>query len=482
MASTKVPAATVPNADVPQKSTKPTKWIGLILAVIVCVAIIALPTPHGLTRTAQYVLAILCLAAVLWAFQSLNNGIVSVLMMGLMILAKVRPPLVFAGFASPGFWILLCVLFYGFAMQRTGLAQRVSYYILSVFPGTYGGIMSAFFVIGLVLAFGVPSMTVRTAIMVPIAWALVKSLKLPTHSRGSALIMVTSIEMAVIPGTAVLYGSLNGPVVDFMFQAKHLPLSWLAYAKVMTVPVLVLCILLILVNQIVLRPESKLHVTHDFARQALHALGPFKRAEFITGMVVILSIVYWATDRWHHLPSFLIGMLALAVLGLTGIVKDSDIGTGVSWTLLLWIGGVFSLGAIITEYKITDWLASFMVPIAQRLTFSPLLLLLVVGVAMFCVRFLDPTSLVALPVMFLPLSDVTRAAGIPPLVLTGALLLTIVPFWLSYQHIWVAMGEGITNNEAFDTGQRVRLANAYAVVALFSIVLAVGYWKLIHIM
>jgi len=479
MAATTAPA---PIAGIPQISIKPTKWIGLILAVIVCVAIIALPTPHGLTRTAQYVLAIICLAAVLWAFQALNNGIVSVLMLGLMIIAKVRPQLVFAGFASPGFWILLCVLFYGFAMQHTGLAKRVSYYILSVFPGSYSGIMGAFFTIGLVLALGVPSMTVRTAIMVPIAWALVKSLKLAPRSRGSALIMVTSVEMAVIPGCAVLYGSLNGPIIESMFMTKHLALSWIAYAKVITVPTLVLCVLLIVVNQIVLRPESKLEVSNDFAKDGLSALGPFKRAELITGIVVVLSIIFWATDRWHHLPSFLIGMLALAVFGLTGIVKDSDIGTGVSWTLLLWLGGVFSLGAIITEYKITDWLASFMVPIAQRLTFSPLILLLVVGVAMFLARFLDPTSLIALPVLFLPLSDVTRAAGIPPLVLTGALVLTVVPFWLSYQHIWMAMGEGITNNEAFDSGQRVRLANAYAIVALVSIAISFGYWKLLHIL
>ena len=54
------------------------------------------------------------------------------------------------------------MLFYGFAMKKTGLAERISYYILSLFPGTYGGILTAFFVIGFILALGIPSMTVRT--------------------------------------------------------------------------------------------------------------------------------------------------------------------------------------------------------------------------------------------------------------------------------------------------------------------------------
>ena len=40
--------------------------------------------------------------------------------------------------------------------------------------------------LGIVLALGIPSMTVRTAIMVPIAWALVGALGLERRSRGSA--------------------------------------------------------------------------------------------------------------------------------------------------------------------------------------------------------------------------------------------------------------------------------------------------------
>lgn len=43
-------------------------------------------------------------------------------------------------------------------------------------------------------------MTVRIAIIVPTAWALTQSLGLGARSRGSALIVLTSIEMAVIPG------------------------------------------------------------------------------------------------------------------------------------------------------------------------------------------------------------------------------------------------------------------------------------------
>jgi len=463
-------------------STKPTtKWIWLAVAAFAGILIAALPAVAGLSHRAQLVLAITIFSAILWAFQVINNGVTSVLMMGLLIVAGVRPPLALSGFGSPPFWVLVTVLFYGFAMKKTGLAERLSYYILSLFPGTYSGILSAFFVIGFVLALGIPSMTVRTAIMVPIAWALAQSLGLEPRSRGAALIVLTTVEMAVIPGLAFLYGSLDGPIVAAAFDVKHLPLSWLGYAQVITFPTLLLCVLILIGNQFILRPEAPLAASPGFARERLRALGRFKRPELVTAIVVAVSIVFWVTDRYHHLPSFVIGTGAMAVFALAGILRDEDISTGVSWSLLLYLGGVFGLANVIQDAKVTDWLAGFFVPVARQLTSNLVLLSIVLALAMYLLRFLDPSSFIALSVLFLSVVDVTSAAGIPPLVIMAPILLASVPFWMSYQNFWLAMGEGLTGNLAFNPMQRLRLANAYAVLMLVAGAVGVGYWKLIGV-
>ncbi len=458
------------------------KWIGLTLAILVGVTILSLPTPHGLSAQAHRVLAIAAFTVILWVFQVMNNGITAILMMALMIFARVKPALALSGYSSPQFWILLVVLFYGFAMQKTGLAQRLSFYILSLFPGTYTGILSAFFLIGFVLALGIPSMTVRTAIMVPIAWALVQSVGLAPQSSASALIMLTAVEMAVLPGCAILYGSLFGPVVESVFQAKTLPLTWGGYAQVMTLPTILLCTLLLFANRMVLKPGAPLAVPTAFAAERLKALGSVKRTEWITLAVVLSSTAYWATARLHHLPSFLVGMCGLAVFGLTGIVADADIPGAVSWTLLLFLGGNFSLASVVEDLKITDWLAGYLVPFARQLTFSVVIFLLVVALAMLLLRFLDPTGFLAIPVLFLPISDVTLAAGIPPLVLTAPLVLAAAPFWATYENFWMAMGEGITSGQAFTTRQRLALANTYAITVLATLVISVGFWKLIRVL
>ena len=466
----------------PAGNSRHKKWIVFSVAVVAGLGILALPTPHGLSPHSQNILAVAAFTVLLWVFQVMNNGVASILMMALLILAGVRPGLALGGFSSPQFWILLVVLFYGFAMQRTRLAERLAYLILSFFPGTYSGILWAFFAIGLVLALGIPSMTVRTAIMVPIAWALVQSVGLPRRSGGAALVILTSVEMAVVPGCAILYGSLFGPMVENVFQTKGLALTWLGYAEVMALPTLLLCSLLVLANQAALKPEAALALSPDFARDRLKTLGSIQQTEWITLAVVILSITYWATGRMHHLPSFLVGMFGLAVLALSGIVGDSDIAGGVSWTLLLFLGGIFGLANVIEDAKITDWLAGYVVPFAAQLTFSAVILVLLMAAAMFLLRFLDPSGFIAFPVLFLSVLDVTSAAGIPPRVLAAPLVLASAPFWAIYENFWVAMGESITSGEAFSVSQRVRLANVYAVVTLVTLAVSVAYWKLIRVL
>jgi solute carrier family 13 (sodium-dependent dicarboxylate transporter), member 2/3/5 len=458
------------------------KWIWLAAAIVVGLVLAFSPTPQGLTRTGQLVLAITAGTVILWATEVMNNGVASVLMMALLIAVKVPPPRALSGFADPAFWTLLAVLYYGFAMRKTGLAERLSYYILTLFPGSYAGILSAFFVIGFVLALGIPSMTVRTAIMAPIAWAMVQTLGLAPRSRGSALIMLTVVEMAVVPGLAFELGSLNGPVVLKMFADKHLPITWTGYAQVMTVPTLIFCGLILLLNQLLLKPEAPLRASTDFARTKLAALGSVKRQEMITAIVVAVSIFLWATNgKLHSLPTFAVGMFAMAVFAMSGILQDADVATGVSWTLLLFLGGIFGLGNVIVDAKITDWMAGLMLPHVGSLIATPMLLLIVVLLAMLALRFLDPTAFIAMPLIFLPLQEPLAKAGIPPLVLTAPLLLASAPFWMTYMNFWMAMGDSITQKQGFSKMQLFNIANIYAVSAILACIAGVFYWRMIGI-
>jgi len=69
------------------------KWLPLLLAIAIGLAIYFMPAQHGLTRAGQTALAITAFTIVLWAFGVMNNGVASVLMMALLIPAGAKPAL-----------------------------------------------------------------------------------------------------------------------------------------------------------------------------------------------------------------------------------------------------------------------------------------------------------------------------------------------------------------------------------------------------
>lgn len=451
--------------------------IWLMVALFALLLVVFLVPQDGLDSQGRWILGIFAFTVILWAFSPLENAAVTLLLLGLLTVAGVPYRVVLSGFASGGFWILLTVLFFGYAMKKTGLARRISFAILSLFPPGYGGILFSFFLIGIVLSLGIPSMTVRTAIMIPIAWALVQAVGLEPRSRGSALIMLSAVEMAVLPGVAFLYGSLWGPTVDRLFASSEIPLSWLAYARVFSLPVLVWCLLLLVANIWLLGPKTPLRLEKNFIRGQLDEIGPWQGREIFTAGVILACILFWTLDSYHGLPSFTVGLFAVALFSIQGTVTHESFSTGIPWALLIFFGGLFSLPEILEANHLDTWLAQYLIPLATPLLQSPLILILALAVAMVVFKFIDPTGFLALTALFLPLQALFAEARIHPLVLTAILILPAHPFWASYQNIWVAMTEGITEKKAFSDAQRVHYSTLYLGVTLVVLLLASYYWK-----
>jgi anion transporter len=423
--------------------------------------------------------AIIVMAVVFWATDVLNAGITAVLTLGLLLAARVPASVALSGFSSSAFWIVVSVLFFGQAMDKTGLARRIAYRILRTFRPNYTGILFAFMVVGFILALGIPSMTVRTAIMVPIAWALVQALGLPPRSRGSALVVLTTFEMAVLPDCAILTGSLWGPFLAGLFANEKIPITWLGYAAVMAVPTLVLCLLVVVANRLIVRPEKELDVERGFVDAEIKKLGSMGRPEIWTAVIVALSLVAWATQALHHLPSEAIGMMALTALFAASVLQPPEIATGIPWHLVLFIGGALSLATVMTHYKINAWLAGYIVSAMKPAGGLMLPVILFVGIGVMVMRLVEPIGFITLAAFFLALAGAAQGWGIPPLVLAGTIILPLHVFWFNYHNIWITMTEGITRQGAYTDGDRKRLATAFMAVVIVTLIISVGYWKLI---
>lgn len=458
------------------------RMIGAAVGVLLAVFIRSLPPMNGVDYQGQAVLAIAVLALIFWATDVLNVAVTAILMIGLLIAFGVPAQVALSGYGSSAFWTLVCVLFVGRAMDKTGLARRISYKILLLSWPTYRGVLFAFMGIGFVLALGIPSMTVRTAIIVPISWAIVQALGLPQPGRGAALIVITAFEMAVLPGCALLTGALWGPYIAGMFKTAGLPITWFGYAAVMAVPTLIWCFLLIICNFVALRPEVAIRLDKKIISAELRKLGPMGRHEVVTGVVVALSIALWISQPLHHLPTEAVGMFALVALFATRVVGAEEIGTGIPWGLVLFIGGMLSLSTIITNYKINNWLGAFVLPAMQAFGEKNFVFVIAVALGVMILRFLDPTGFITLAAFFLSLAAYASERHITPLVLIGAILLPLHVFWFNYQNFWIVMTEGISKGMAYTDGHRFRLATVFAGVTFIALCFGVVYWHLIGVL
>jgi len=452
--------------------------VGTVVAAAVALAIKLQPQIGQLDPTGQSALAVMVFAVGLWVADALNAGITAVLALGLLIIAGVPSNVALGGFAGGAFWILVSVLFFGTAMDKTGLARRISYRILLVVPPTYAGVSLAFLLIGFVLTLGVPSMTVRTAIMVPIAVALVHAIKLPMPGTGAALIVLGAFEMAVLPGCAVLTGSLWGPFVAGLFSNTGLPITWIDYARVMALPTVIWCALVVAANVMVMRPPPASGMSRNVVRDEMEKLGPMSAAEIKTAAIIAASVLAWAVQPWHRVPPDAIGMVALAALFATRTLVASEIGTGIPWALAIFVGGMLSLTTVMSTYKINVWLGSYIVPTVQPFVDNPYLLVVVISLAVAAMRLVDPVGFITIAAFFLPLAKFVADRGVPPLVLTAMILLPAHVFWFSYQNIWIAMTDGISGNDvdrAYTGADRIKLASVYFGVTIAALWIAVVY-------
>jgi di/tricarboxylate transporter len=456
--------------------------IGAALAVVAAVAIRLQPAIGQLDATGRSAVAVMALTVIFWVTDVLNAGITALLALGLLIIAGVPSSVALSGFATGAFWILVCVLFFGTAMDKTGLARRISYRILLIFPPTYTGILIAFMLIGFVLTMGVPSMTVRTAIMVPIAFALVQAIALPLPSRGAALIVLGAFEMAVLPGCSVLTGSLFGPFIAGLFANAGLPITWFEYARVMALPTVIWCALTVAANVMVMRPPAISSLSRQVVREQLEQLGAMRRPELLTAIIITSAVLAWAAQPWHRVPPEAIGMVALAALFATRVLVPGEIGTGIPWALAIFVGGMLSLTTVMTTYRINAWLGGYIVPAVQPFVGHPFLLVVAIGVAVAAMRFIDPVGFLTIAAFFLPLATFVANRGVPPLVLTAIVLLPIHVFWFNYQNIWLVMTEGISKRSAYTDADRFKLASAFFGVTIVALWIGVAYWRVMGIL
>ena len=185
--------------------------IGFALFVLAALWImLAKPFAPGLESIGHLMLGAALIAIGIWVLKpfGLPYSMGAVFLAAFALIAGLKPQLVFSGFAEPAVWTLIPALFFGTVLRKTGLGKNIAFAIIRLFRPSYPSLICALTVIGIVLSVFTPSMTVRVAIVIPIAAQCCELYGLKKGSKGQSLIMLTAFSMAILPGSGWLTGVL----------------------------------------------------------------------------------------------------------------------------------------------------------------------------------------------------------------------------------------------------------------------------------
>ncbi|HCF51135.1 MAG TPA: tricarboxylate transporter, partial [Syntrophomonas sp.] len=261
-----------------------------------------------------------------------------------------------AGFAGSSLWLLIPALFFGFALKKSGLGNRIAFFMLKSINPSYRGILLVWLILGTVFSLLTPSIGIRFLIMTAIAVSVADACDLSKGSRGRSLIVITAWASAVFPGTGWYTGSLYGPVLTGFLPAEMQSIATEGvWFKVMGLPWIFITVAFFVIIYFMLRPEEKLHITREKFASLYLNLGNTGKSEKIVLTTLLAVLLCLPLQKLLGLASFQIMLLGFLIFLLTRVIGKQDIGTGISWDIILFIGVIIGLPDIIIISGIAGW-------------------------------------------------------------------------------------------------------------------------------
>jgi solute carrier family 13 (sodium-dependent dicarboxylate transporter), member 2/3/5 len=349
-------------------------WLWLSIATMVLVAAVLAPTPPNLTPPGQRALAVLLFAVIIWVTEAVSYPVSAALLIAVGALVVGLGPgvngarygtgralaMYLEGFASTAVAVVGGALVLSAAMKHTGLDTRVALTILRRTGRGPRGILVGALLVGVVLAFFVPSTTARAGAMVPIMGGMVAACGLPRNSRLAAMLMIAAAHVTSIWNVAIKTAAAQNLVAIGLIQrTMGITVTWgtwflnaVPWAIVMTLALAVVVIK-------VIPPENTRLSTEPLAAE-LPSLPAMTSAERRLVAISVALLAFWVTEgQVHPLDTATSTCIAVAFILLprVGVLSWSEAERLVPWgTLLLFAVGI-SIGSVLIATGAAKWVA-----------------------------------------------------------------------------------------------------------------------------
>ncbi|MCH7735828.1 MAG: anion permease [Chloroflexi bacterium] len=451
------------------------------LPAAVFLAVVLAPNPEGLTDQGQRALAVMAMAVVLWATETLHIAVTGMLSIVLLVLVNAVDDVTVAlyGFSQPVTYFLLGILTLGLAVHQSGLAERMAAYIIRFAGGSpkmlYVQMLAAF----AGLTFALPSASTRGAIMVHVYEQVLEHWGVKKSDPLNRAVMIAMGGLNRLGSTALLAGGITPVVASALIADFGLidDFSWTRWFILMAVPFYL--ILIFGGFAVFLLYRSGFTLAQGVATFELKT-GPVQTKEIKAGLIALGTALLWFTDFAHGLPPVVPALIAMTVILLPGVglLTWRELETNMGWANIFVIASSLSLANALIISGAAAWFADTLVGSVEGLREHPALILLAMTGAAAAVRVVMP-NISGYLAFIIPVAMSTGAAlGLNPVVC--GLAVVVVGDSVVFYPASATGSVFIYQRAEIKATEVVRMGMIMTVIAigvLFTIVLP--YWSLV---
>jgi anion transporter len=368
------------------------------------------------------VAGLVAVTILLWATRRLPEYLTALLFFAVAMILHVAPAsLIFSGFTSAAFWLVISGYVIGIAIRKTGLASRFARVLAVHLSRSYPQMVAGIVGLTYMLAFVMPSNMGRIALLMPIVLALADRVGFREKRPGRI-----GLSLAVGFGTFQLSASILPANVPNLVMAGSidttygLQLSYLPYL-ILHAPVLGILKGAALCACVVWLFPDKVEKSIE-----VEPTRPLSPEEKRLGVLLLMTLGLWLTDSLHGVSPAWVGLVAacLCLLPRVGFVSSDEFGQEVNHRTAVYVAAILGLAALVGQSGLGTFIGNELLAIAPLDPSSPFSsYALIVGFSTL-LNFVVTAN--GVPALFTPLAQsLATASGLP---LLSVLMIQVIGF------------------------------------------------------
>lgn len=305
---------------------------------------------------------------VVWALLSLSPIVVALLIPILgMLVVNLSAYDILSVFWDPSVALIFGALVLAYSMHKSGLAERITYIILSR-ARSPTQVLIYLTLISYLLSMWMSSLGTMI-VMLPIIGTVLKTMNAREGSHYARGLTLSTMFAAIFGGSATIVGNpANALVASITYRVVGVGIGFLEW-MIVAVPITLIALLLLDLFLLKVFSISKDvdggfivfdSNAHLLFSAHLMGFGPWKREEKITFAVLLAVILLWmlysvlyVLGFTYYMQFVAFSLVAALVLIASNVIDRKDL-LNIRWDVLLVLGGSLSLYVILSEAGILD--------------------------------------------------------------------------------------------------------------------------------